>query len=63
MTIGRVQIRLQARGYRMTPQRQLLLDPVHWLQHATPEEIGADMSQLAISGGCSSCRTESDVIH
>lgn len=30
---------LHERGMRMTPQRQLVLDAVHALQHATPEQI------------------------
>jgi Fur family ferric uptake transcriptional regulator len=30
---------LRARGYRLTPQRQLVLDAVVELGHATPEEI------------------------
>lgn len=30
---------LRARGYRVTPQRQLVLEAVTSLQHATPEEI------------------------
>src|SRR6201985_2463256 len=32
---------LRARGYRVTPQRQLVLEAVARLDHATPEEIGA----------------------
>jgi Fur family ferric uptake transcriptional regulator len=31
--------RLRARGYRLTPQRQLVLEAVAELGHATPEEI------------------------
>lgn len=30
---------LRARGYRLTPQRQLVLEAVEELQHATPEQI------------------------
>lgn len=30
---------LRAHGYRITPQRQLVLQAVEQLQHATPEEI------------------------
>ncbi|MQA88026.1 MAG: transcriptional repressor [Streptosporangiales bacterium] len=30
---------LRARGYRVTPQRQLVLEAVTALQHATPEEV------------------------
>ncbi|HEX5018326.1 MAG TPA: transcriptional repressor, partial [Actinomycetes bacterium] len=32
---------LRARGYRLTPQRQLVLDAVRQLGHSTPEEIAA----------------------
>jgi Fur family ferric uptake transcriptional regulator len=30
---------LRARGYRLTPQRQLVLEAVEGLGHATPEEV------------------------
>ncbi|MCU1693602.1 MAG: ferric uptake regulator, Fur family [Frankiales bacterium] len=33
------QAELRARGYRLTPQRQLVLEAVGTLGHATPEEI------------------------
>jgi Fur family ferric uptake transcriptional regulator len=33
------QVELRARGYRLTPQRQLVLEAVGELGHATPEEI------------------------
>lgn len=35
------QTELRARGYRMTPQRQLVLDAVQELEHATPDEVHA----------------------
>lgn len=42
-TIGRVDTSLRTtlreRGLRMTPQRQLVLEAVHALGHATPEQI------------------------
>jgi Fur family ferric uptake transcriptional regulator len=38
---------LRARGYRVTPQRQLVLEAVTKLEHATPEEICADVQQTA----------------
>src|ERR1700759_1937982 len=38
---------LRARGYRATPQRQLVLEAVATLRHATPEDIGAQVSQAA----------------
>jgi Fur family ferric uptake transcriptional regulator len=36
---GGWQAELRARGYRLTPQRQLVLEAVGELGHATPEEI------------------------
>src|ERR1700685_2250205 len=36
---------LRARGYRVTPQRQLVLEAVARLDHATPEEIGTEVQQ------------------
>jgi len=38
---------LRARGYRVTPQRQLVLEAVTALEHATPEEICARVQQTA----------------
>jgi len=38
---------LRARGYRVTPQRQLVLEAVARLDHATPEEIGSQVQQTA----------------
>ena len=38
---------LRARGYRVTPQRQLVLEAVTKLEHASPEEIWADVQQTA----------------
>jgi len=38
---------IRARGYRVTPQRQLVLAAVTKLEHATPEEIWADVQQTA----------------
>jgi Fur family transcriptional regulator, ferric uptake regulator len=40
---------LRARGYRLTPQRQLVLEAVASLGHATPDEI-ADRVRLSASG-------------
>ncbi|MHB8452277.1 MAG: Fur family transcriptional regulator [Mycobacteriales bacterium] len=34
---------LRARGYRLTPQRQLVLEAVTRLGHATPEEIAGEV--------------------
>jgi len=41
------QAELRARGYRLTPQRQLVLEAVGTLGHATPEEIVAAVRQTA----------------
>jgi Fur family transcriptional regulator, ferric uptake regulator len=38
---------LRARGYRLTPQRQLVLEAVHQLEHATPDEILAHVRRSA----------------
>jgi Fur family ferric uptake transcriptional regulator len=38
---------LRARGLRMTPQRQLVLDAVRRLGHATPEQLHAAVQQTA----------------
>ncbi len=39
---------LRASGYRVTPQRQLVLEAVTRLDHATPEEIYAAVRQTAV---------------
>ena len=38
---------LRARGYRLTPQRQLVLEAVSALGHATPEEIATTVRRTA----------------
>jgi Fur family ferric uptake transcriptional regulator len=38
---------LRSRGLRMTPQRQLVLDAVHQLGHATPEQVHTVVQQTA----------------
>jgi Fur family ferric uptake transcriptional regulator len=38
---------LHDRGFRMTPQRQLVLDAVEELEHATPEQICSSVQRLA----------------
>ena len=38
---------LRARGYRVTPQRQLVLEAVARLDHATPEEICTQVQRTA----------------
>jgi len=41
------QAELRARGYRLTPQRQLVLEAVGRLGHATPDEIAAAVRETA----------------
>jgi Fur family ferric uptake transcriptional regulator len=38
---------LKAKGYRLTPQRQLVLDAVAGLGHGTPDEICAEVQRTA----------------
>jgi len=38
---------LRERGYRLTPQRQMVLEAVNTLRHGTPEEIGAEVQKTA----------------
>lgn len=38
---------LRARGYRLTPQRQLVLEAVGELGHGTPEEIATSVRRIA----------------
>ena len=44
---GDWQAELRARGYRLTPQRQLVLEAVGELGHGTPEEIAAAVRRTA----------------
>ena len=39
--------RLRAGGYRITPQRQLVLEAVTTLRHGTPDEIAAEVRRRA----------------
>ena len=41
------QARLRSRGYRLTPQRQLVLEAVGELGHATPEDIATAVRRTA----------------
>src|SRR5919112_4734307 len=41
------QAELRAKGYRLTPQRQLVLEAVGALGHATPEEIATRVRHTA----------------
>jgi Fur family transcriptional regulator, ferric uptake regulator len=47
MTGPTLQNELRARGYRLTPQRQLVLDAVERLGHATPEAIAAEVKRTS----------------
>ncbi|WP_106242750.1 Fur family transcriptional regulator [Allonocardiopsis opalescens] len=38
---------LRSRGYRVTPQRQMVLEAIEHLVHATPEEICAKVQETA----------------
>jgi Fur family ferric uptake transcriptional regulator len=40
---------LRERGYRLTPQRELILGAVHELGHATPDEVLAHVRKRASS--------------
>ena len=46
-TGGQWQDQLRARGYRLTPQRQLVLEAVGALGHGTPEEIVTEVRRTA----------------
>ncbi|MDX6209255.1 MAG: Fur family transcriptional regulator, ferric uptake regulator, partial [Frankiales bacterium] len=41
------QSELRARGYRLTPQRQLVLEAVDRLGHATPDELVVEVRKTA----------------
>jgi Fur family transcriptional regulator, ferric uptake regulator len=43
----RWQGQLRAKGYRLTPQRQLVLEAIASLGHATPEEIISQVREVA----------------
>jgi len=42
-------VTLRERGYRLTPQRELILGAVHELDHATPDEVLAHVRERASS--------------
>ena len=44
---GEWQVELRRRGYRLTPQRQLVLEAVGRLGHATPDTIATTVQQTA----------------
>ena len=43
------QERLRERGYRATPQRELVLTAVQRLRHATPDEVAAEVRRTSTS--------------
>ena len=47
MTANDLRASLQAHGLRLTPQRQLVLDAVVSLEHATPEEVCSEVRRTA----------------
>ena len=56
------QSELRARGYRLTPQRQLVLDAVRELGHGTPDEIAASVQAKASSVNLSTVYRTLDVL-
>ncbi len=44
---GDLRTQLHGRGFRLTPQRQLVLDAVHDLGHATPDEVLTQVRSVA----------------
>lgn len=49
MTGAELQRELRARGYRLTPQRQLVLDAVRRLGHSTPDALATEIQRTAPS--------------
>ena len=49
MAMAEWELRLRRGGYRITPQRQLVLEAVERLRHGTPEEILADNFELLVA--------------
>lgn len=41
--------RLRGSGYRLTPQRRLILDAVRQLGHATPEDVANEVREVGIN--------------
>lgn len=54
--------RLRAGGYRVTPQRQLVLQAVEQLTHATPERILAEVQRTATGINLSTVYRTLDVL-
>jgi Fur family ferric uptake transcriptional regulator len=53
---------LRASGFRITPQRQLVLEAVHTLKHCTPEEILAEVQKTAAAVNLSTIYRTIDVL-
>jgi Fur family transcriptional regulator, ferric uptake regulator len=49
MTGAELQRELRAHGYRLTPQRQLVLDAVRRLGHSTPDALATEVQRTAPS--------------
>lgn len=53
---------LRSQGYRVTPQRQLVLDAVRHLEHATPDDICAEVQRTAADLNLSTVYRALDVL-
>ncbi|MFM7212713.1 MAG: Fur family transcriptional regulator, partial [Actinomycetota bacterium] len=62
MTTAAWDERLRAQGYRITPQRQLVLEAVTRLGHGTPEEILAEVQRQATGVNLSTVYRTLDVL-
>ena len=62
MTTAAWDERLRAQGYRITPQRQLVLEAVTRLGHGTPEEILAEVQRQASGVNLSTVYRTLDVL-
>jgi Fur family ferric uptake transcriptional regulator len=47
--VGSLAEQLRARGMRMTPQRQLVLDAVSRLEHATPDQVSEAVPEVDVT--------------
>lgn len=56
------ELRLRERGYRITPQRQLVLEAVEQLRHGTPEEVLAEVQRTAAGVNLSTIYRTLDVL-
>lgn len=62
MTTAAWDERLRAQGYRITPQRQLVLEAITRLGHGTPEEILAEVQRQATGVNLSTVYRTLDVL-